>query len=50
MDFGPVVVDPSVQFKLLDRVVSIREDFAVPLGLTGTVIGKLNIFEIDFST
>ncbi|XP_059468376.1 5'-3' exoribonuclease 1 [Neocloeon triangulifer] len=39
MDFGPVVVDPTVEFKLLDRVVSVREDFAVPMGLTGTVIG-----------
>jgi Xrn1 SH3-like domain len=39
MDFGPVVVDPTVQFKLLDRVVCIREDFPVPLGMMGTVIG-----------
>ncbi|CAB3383497.1 Hypothetical predicted protein [Cloeon dipterum] len=39
MDFGPVIVDPTVEFFLLDRVVCVREDFSVPLGLMGTVIG-----------
>ncbi|KAK3858374.1 hypothetical protein Pcinc_035435 [Petrolisthes cinctipes] len=31
--------DPTVQYKLFDRVINIREGFSVPLGARGTVIG-----------
>uniref|UniRef100_A0A6I8RYS6 5'-3' exoribonuclease 1 n=1 Tax=Xenopus tropicalis TaxID=8364 RepID=A0A6I8RYS6_XENTR len=34
-----VVPDPDAEFRLYDRVVNVRENFSVPLGLRGTVIG-----------
>lgn len=34
-----VVPDRDAEFRLFDRVVNVREDFSVPVGLRGTVIG-----------
>ncbi|XP_072560134.1 5'-3' exoribonuclease 1 [Paramormyrops kingsleyae] len=34
-----VLPDPEAEFRLFDRVVNVRENFTVPLGLRGTVIG-----------
>ncbi|XP_049332694.1 5'-3' exoribonuclease 1 isoform X2 [Astyanax mexicanus] len=34
-----VVPDPDADYHLFDRVVNVRENFSVPLGLRGTVIG-----------
>lgn len=34
-----VVPDPDAEYHLFDRVVNARENFSVPLGLRGTVIG-----------
>lgn len=36
---GSTPPDPSVTYKLFDRVTNCREGFSVPLGATGTVIG-----------
>ncbi|KAG0437932.1 hypothetical protein HPB47_017220 [Ixodes persulcatus] len=33
--------DPSATFRLFDRVVNVRENIAVPLGLRGTGHGHL---------
>ncbi|ELK34946.1 5'-3' exoribonuclease 1 [Myotis davidii] len=34
-----VIPDRDAEFRLFDRVVNVREDFSVPVGLRGTVIG-----------
>ncbi|XP_041420887.1 5'-3' exoribonuclease 1 isoform X2 [Xenopus laevis] len=34
-----VVPDQDAEFRLFDRVVNVRENFSVPLGLRGTIIG-----------
>ncbi|OCT80912.1 5'-3' exoribonuclease 1 [Xenopus laevis] len=34
-----IVPDQDAEFRLFDRVVNVRENFSVPLGLRGTVIG-----------
>lgn len=34
-----VVPDPDAEYHLFDRVVNVRENFSVPLGLRGTIIG-----------
>lgn len=36
---GFIIPDSSVEFALFDRVVSCRENYTVPLGLSGTIIG-----------
>uniref|UniRef100_A0A914V899 5'-3' exoribonuclease 1 n=1 Tax=Plectus sambesii TaxID=2011161 RepID=A0A914V899_9BILA len=36
---GNSVPDPKAEYKLFDRVVNVREGFAVPTGLRGTVVG-----------
>lgn len=36
-----VVPDPSATFELFDRVVIIRDQYSVPLGMRGTIIGVL---------
>ncbi|CAN7987458.1 unnamed protein product, partial [Ixodes pacificus] len=37
--------DPSATFRLFDRVVNVRENIAVPLGLRGTVTGICKVEE-----
>ncbi|XP_053162862.1 5'-3' exoribonuclease 1 isoform X2 [Hemicordylus capensis] len=34
-----IVPDRDAEFRLFDRVVNVRENFSVPLGLRGTIIG-----------
>lgn len=34
-----VVPDRDAEYKLFDRVVNVRENFSVPVGLRGTIIG-----------
>ncbi|XP_060762542.1 5'-3' exoribonuclease 1 [Neoarius graeffei] len=34
-----VVPDPDAEYHLFDRVINVRENFSVPLGLRGTIIG-----------
>ncbi|KAF7692283.1 hypothetical protein HF521_009893 [Silurus meridionalis] len=34
-----VVPDPDAEYHLFDRIVNVRENFSVPLGLRGTIIG-----------
>ncbi|XP_076837756.1 5'-3' exoribonuclease 1 isoform X2 [Brachyhypopomus gauderio] len=34
-----VIPDPDAEYHLFDRVVNVRENFSVPLGLRGTIIG-----------
>ncbi|XP_008156797.2 5'-3' exoribonuclease 1 [Eptesicus fuscus] len=34
-----VIPDRDAEFRLFDRVVNVREDFSVPVGLRGTIIG-----------
>lgn len=34
-----VVPDRDAEYRLFDRVVNVRENFSVPVGLRGTVIG-----------
>lgn len=34
-----VVPDRDAEFRLFDRVVNVRENFSVPVGLRGTIIG-----------
>ncbi|XP_053529543.1 5'-3' exoribonuclease 1 [Ictalurus punctatus] len=34
-----VVPDPDADYHLFDRVINVRENFSVPLGLRGTIIG-----------
>ena len=55
---GLVPPDIKAQHKLLDRVVCIRDNFTVPLGFEGTIIGIQekedkwkNVYEVlfDFS-
>ena len=38
---GNLAPDPTTTYQLFDRVVNVRDDTAVPLGLKGTVIGKV---------
>lgn len=34
-----VVPDRDAEYRLFDRVVNVRENFSVPVGLRGTIIG-----------
>lgn len=34
-----VIPDRDAEFRLFDRVVNVRENFSVPVGLRGTIIG-----------
>lgn len=34
-----VIPDRDAEFRLFDRVVNVRENFSVPIGLRGTIIG-----------
>lgn len=36
-----VVPDPAATFELFDRVVIVRDQYSVPLGMRGTIIGIL---------
>ncbi|XP_052259062.1 5'-3' exoribonuclease 1-like [Dreissena polymorpha] len=36
---GTLIPDPSATYKLFDRVVNTRQEFAVPFGLRGTIVG-----------
>lgn len=36
---GALLPDPSAIYKMLDRVVNVREGYTVPLGLKGTIVG-----------
>lgn len=36
-----VMPDPSATFELFDRVVIVRDQYSVPLGMRGTIIGVL---------
>lgn len=40
---GNSLPDKRVVFRLLDRVINVREGFSVPLGLRGTIIGMQNV-------
>lgn len=38
---GSLPPDPSANHRLFDRIVNVRDAYTVPLGLKGTVIGKM---------
>lgn len=57
MIIGLVPPDVKAQHKLLDRIICVRENYTVPLGLEGTIIGIQekndkweNIYEVLFDS
>jgi hypothetical protein len=38
---GNLPPDPSANHRLFDRIVNVRDAYTVPLGLKGTIIGKI---------
>jgi len=39
---GNLPPDPTANHRLFDRIVNVRDGYTVPLGLKGTVIGKMS--------
>lgn len=57
MIIGLIPPDPKAQHALLDRVICVRENYTVPVGLKGTIIGIQekenkwkNIYEVLFDS
>ena len=46
---GAVIPDSSTEYRLYDRVVNIRQGYAVPFGLRGTVVG-IHPAEVEVNT